>query len=381
MIQNAKDFPEIFYGLHFAPGVAQYADGPSAEPYKILIEEPVMKKMDPSFAGKPVYVQHVDKVDLKNIQSEADGYVSESFYNPPDGKHWVKFIVVTDEAKQAIKSGWKLSNAYVVKSFGQGGLWHGVEYSKEVSDAVYEHMAIVNDPRYEESIILSPEAFKKYNEDKDGELKRLANSKDQTKGEKKMANFEFYKRARVENSIDIESTFVELPKSRKEMSIAQLIVEQDKVQNMAGYASPDHMVKVNEEEMSVKDLVKKHMDMCNEMAEMQKKKDDAKSSEGGEPGKGADDDEMDSKKNDPDEESTVAAGMKDVDSRGGDKHLNDEDDAEGEKQMEKKKNAISKAERLKNAQKEHLRNSSFPTPTIELGADKVARGKDRYGSN
>lgn len=371
MLTNAKTFPEVWYGLHFCPGVAEYTE-PNKEPYRVFISEETAKQMDPTFAGKPVYLEHVDAVNLEKLQNEADGYVAESFYNPADGKHWVKFIVVSDRAKQALQSGYRLSNAYVPLQLAAGGLWHAVEFSKEIINAEYEHLAIVKNPRYEESIILSPEEFKKYNEEKDLELKRLANSTDSTEGENNMG-LNFFKRSKIENGID-ESTMVELPKSKKEMKLVDVITEMDKVVNMAGYASPEHMVKLHDDsEMSVGELLKRHKDACNELEEM-KKKDDAASEKGGEPGKGADDDE-DMKKNDPNQDSTIDAGVKSVDSRGGDKHLGNEDD-EGEEEM-KKKNAREKALRLKNAGPKEV----VMTNKVDLTHDKVARGKSRYGSN
>lgn len=367
MIINAKTFPEVYYGLHFASGVAEYHDSEKA--YRVLIEEQTIKNMNPTFVGKPVYVEHVDGVDLENIQELADGYVTDSFWNAADGKCWCKFIVISDRAKQAIRSGWKLSNAYKPTTFTKGGLWHGVQYAEEITSAEYEHLAIVPNPRYEESIILNAEEFKKYNEEKQVELRKLANSKDEPKGEKKMA-FKFFKKAKVENSLDIESTIVELPKSKKEFSIAELITQADTIQNLAGYASDEHMVKMDSgEEMSVADMKKKHMDMCNELASMKK---DAISEDGGEPGKGADDEEMNS-------EESVDEDMKTVGDRGGDASLeNEEEDEDMKKKADMKKNEIKKkVSAFKNAGPKYQ-----PEPQkIILSSDKLALGKSRYGSN
>lgn len=366
MIKNMNSFPEVYYGLHFAAGVAEYSEA-GKDPYRILLEEDTIKNMNPTFQGKPVYVEHVDSVDLENIQNEADGYVIDSFWNPIDGKCWCKFIVVSERGKQAIKSGWKLSNAYAPKTFSKGGLWHGVEFAQEVTGGEYEHLAIVQNPRYEESVILTPELFKKYNEQKDSELKKLANSKDSPKGESKM-NLNFFKRTKVENSVDLESTVVQLPKSKKELTIAEAVTELDKVYNMHGYASADHMVKVGENEMSVGDLVKKHVAACNEIESMKKS---AVSEEGGEPGKGADDEEMNSAE-------SVAEDSGIVGDRGGDKSLSNEDDEEEMKKKEAKKNEIKKkVASLKNAGPKN----EAEVPVVELSGEKLARGKARYGSN
>ena len=258
-VKNAKVLPLTYYGLHMAPGVAEYRE-PNQEPYRIFIDETCIKNMDPTFAGKPLYVRHVDDVNVDNLELEAAGYVFESFYNKIDGKHWVKFVVVSDAGHQAIRNGWTLSNAYILKTFGASGRWHGVDYAKEVLAAEYEHLALVPDPRYEESVILTPEEFKAYNLEKESELKKLANSK----GDSNMP-FNFFKKSKVENSADLESTSVVLPKSKKEMTITQLVNEMDKIENMQGYANEEHMVKVGNEEMSVGHLVNKYMSMCQEM--------------------------------------------------------------------------------------------------------------------
>lgn len=368
-IENSQG--KVMYGLHFYSGVAEYQE-PGMEPFRVYLNENTLRSMDASFAGKPIFVDHVDSVEdrVDELRKEADGWVIESFYNSSDGKHWVKFILTSEKAFRAVQNGMRLSNAYIPKSYDKGGLWNGVEYSREIKVAEYEHLAIVDNPRYEESVIMTPEEFKKYNQEQEIELKRIANSKDQsTEGERKMG-LNFFKRSKVENTIDLESTMVELPKSKKEMKISELVGEMDRIMNMHGYANGDHLVKVGEHEMSVNDLVKKHMDACGEIEKMKAK--NAESEDGGEPGKGADDD----MENDADEEGTVSSGMKDVGDRGGDKSLDNEDDEE--KKKEKKENALKKASALKNAGPH--REAVQPVHII-TNIDRVAKGKARYGSN
>lgn len=386
---------KIWYGMHFYPGVAEYEE-PGQDPFRVFINENTIRSMSPSFAGRPIFVEHVDEVDpdINEVRKEADGWVVESFFNSTDGKTWAKFITVSDRADTAIRRGYRLSNAYIPKAFGEGGIWNGVSYQREVTSAEYEHLAIVRNPRYEESVILTPEEFKAYNEEKLLELKKLSNSKE----EKRNMGFKLFKKQKVENSLDVESTMVELPLSKKEMTLAAVINGYDKVLNMHGYANGDHLVKVGDkDEMSVNALVQKHMEACNELADMKKSKEEP----GNERGEMVDnDDDMDdmgdeSMDNDDDQEGTVDSGMKDVGDRGGDKHLNDEDNDKGEKdekdEMRKKtnkgmKNALeakralrAKADRLRNA---HLRgyDRGEEGPAISLPQDQVARGKARYGA-
>lgn len=366
-ISNTKG--KVFYGIHFYPGVAEYQD-PQEGPYRVFLNEDTLRSMDPTFAGKPVFVDHVQEVEasIDELRKEADGWVIKSFYNAFDGKHWVEFIVVSEAGQRAIESGMRLSNAYIPKTLSDGGLWNGVSYKKEITQGEYEHLAIVANPRYEESVIMTPEQFKKYNSEKEIELKRIANSKDE-KGETKM-KLNFFKREKIENALDIETTRVELPKSKKEVTIAEAIETADKFINMAGYADPKHMVKVGENEMAVEELVKKHMDACNELESMKMKKEDAVSEEGGEPGKGADDDAV--AKN----EDSPLDDMGSVGDRGGDKSLDNEEEKEEEKKDEVKKNEIQqKVAALKNAR------PTVETVKVDLSTDKIARGKSRYGSN
>lgn len=179
----------VYYGMHFYPGVAEYSES-GGEPYRIFINENTIRSMSPSFTGRPIYVEHVDGVEenVDDVRKGADGWVIESFFNTADGKTWAKFVVVSERGERAIKNGFKLSNAYIPKSFGQGGLWNGVSYAKEVTAGEFEHLAIVKNPRYEESVILTPEQFKEYNDKHTLELQRLANSKEE-KGDGKIMKF------------------------------------------------------------------------------------------------------------------------------------------------------------------------------------------------
>lgn len=371
-IKNASILPKVFYGLHFAPGVAEYREE-GLDPYRVFINEDTAKKMDTTFPGRPVYVRHVEQVNLAQLQSEADGYVVESFYNRSDGKHWAKFIVVSDQGHEAIRKGWTLSNAYQVKNSTIGGQWHGVDYIREVTGGVYEHLAIVPNPRYAESVILTPEEFKAYNSEKELELKKLSNS--QSPGGKS-SMFNFFKKTQVENSTDLESTTVVLPKSKKEFTIAELANEMDKIINMHGYAADEHMVKVNDsEELSVKDLRKNYNKMCQEKADAEKE------SEGLEKGEGK---KGEVELANGDQVAVLQDKKNEIDAKAA-------DDAKAEELRiaNEKKEADEKADKEAKAKKkenfETLKNAHIDAKTerriVETSEDRVVRGKSKYGSS
>ena len=377
---------KIYYGMHFYPGVARY-EPLDQEPFTVLINENVIREMGPSFAARPIYVQHVEDVEqnLNKLREQADGWVIESFYNKADGKHWAKFIVVSDEGLTAVKNGWKLSNCYKPECEDTPGLWNNIPYDRVVTGGEFEHLAIVQNPRYEESVIMTPEQFKTYNERQTVELMRLANSKDK-KGDQKM-KLNIFKRTKVENSVDLDGLVVELPKSKKELLLTKVVEEYDKIANMNGYANGDHMVKVGDkDEMSVNDLVKKHIEMQNEYNDYKAKNE------------AASDDEVEGDDGDEsveNSEADVAEGLQEVGDRGGDEHLgNKEDDGDEKEKAEKEKkdkvknalkiaaakkaDAKAKALKLKNA---HLNEPEEEAASIALPQEQVARGKALYGSS
>lgn len=153
---------KVFYGLHFQSGICAY---PENEGEVLYIPNEVAKDADTSFAGCPVYAGH-HIIATEETFKQSDGYVVESFFNQADGFHWCKFVVTSKEGLECIDKGYKLSNSYMLERKGEGGIHRQVEYTNRVDSLKYNHLALVEHPRYEESIILTPEEFKKYNEDK-----------------------------------------------------------------------------------------------------------------------------------------------------------------------------------------------------------------------
>lgn len=327
--------------------------------------------MNSSFQGCPLFLEHVDEVpeDLRQLKVEADGWVIRSFFNEADGKTWAEFIVVSPRAEWAIKNGYTLSNAYEPKGvFGPGGVHNGVEYDSLITDGEFEHLALVKTPRYEESIILSPQQFKTYNNDLSQKRFRLANSKQE---KTTMGKFHFFKKAKVENEID-ESMSVTLPKSGKEVTLTQIITNADEMAMNADkpiMAEDHHMVKMaNGEEMSIADFKKKHEDCMNELKAMKEKSEGVENEEEmseGEPVENADGDSA-VQKAEHEEEEIV------------------EKKAESKKQNSKKfVSEEEKAKRARNLLK--LQNASQKNQieedveVIDLSFNKLQRGKERWG--
>ena len=415
--QNAKEEPKVFYCKHIAPGVCAYADE------TILIGEEALKEMDKTFAGKPIYVNH-QKVDLEKIQQEADGYVAESFYLPEDGCHWAKMIIVSDKGHEAIRKGWKVSNAYVPDEFGIGGEWHNIPYNREVMKAHYTHLALVDNPRYEEAEVMTPEDFKMYKEQKREQLKSLENAK--TKGEGKTMKWKLFKRTEVTNSDDLSKVMVELSNGST-VSIGEMVnsVEKDlkekEEKNKCNEDILEKTVKVNGEDVTVADLVKEYESKCNkcnedeeDKEEDEEKKSKKASKKNSEEGKDEeekkdseeekDKEEKESKKNKKNEGEDIDK-RKGIDEIGGflkDKGLNDEDirfviglaeklsyekdeagkdneDEEIEKDLTIEKKDKKNAKELLEAE-EKANAKGFQGQVVDTMSRRLARGQERYGS-
>lgn len=172
---NSKNFPRRYFARHIKEGLVHYLE--NGEDRLYLVTNDALKKMNPSFEGKPIYVRHVEEVDTDKMKEQAVGYVVKSFYNEFDGAWWNE-IIADDEAQGYIEKGWAVSNAYLPTELGSGGVYHDINYDKEVKNGVYEHLAIVDNPRYEEAVIMTPEEFKDFNEGRKAELDKLKNSKE-----------------------------------------------------------------------------------------------------------------------------------------------------------------------------------------------------------
>lgn len=394
--QNNKEEPKIFYCKHIAPGVCAYADE------TILIGEEALKDMDKTFAGKPIYVNH-QKVNLDSMKEDAVGYVVESFYLPEDGSHWAKIIIVDDKGLEAIRKGWKVSNAYLPDEFGIGGEWHNIPYKREIMKAHYTHLALVDNPRYEEAEVLTPEDFKTYKESKREQLKQLENSKTK-QGEKRM-NWKLFERKEVTNSDDIANKMVELSNGST-VSIREMInaVEEDLKEKKEKEAKQNEtlesVVKVNGEDMKVADLIKEYESKCNKCNEDEEKdKEEKKDSD-----EEKDKEEKESKKNKCNEGEDIDK-RKEIDEIGGflkDKGLSDEDirfviglaeklsyekdeagkdneDEEISEDLTLEKKDKKNAKDLLDAE-EMANSKEFQGQVVDTMSRRLARGQERYGS-
>lgn len=145
--------PKRYRALHITPGLVDYTDGDQRE--TVLVKKPALDLMNPSFLGRPVFNFTHKVVDIKNafdftseeIEEHAVGVISEVGYDVESGYYFVDMMIWDEETQNNIGNGYGVSNAYIPE-VGEGGVYNNVPYDEEVTGGVYDHMAIVEDPRY-----------------------------------------------------------------------------------------------------------------------------------------------------------------------------------------------------------------------------------------
>lgn len=323
---SISQYPKVFFARHIGEGVVSYKNTDGGEDI-FFIGNDTLKKMNASFTGKPIYIQH-QEVPLSQMKERAVGYVVESFYLPEDGKQWLKMLITDDEAFEAIQNGWKVSNAYNVKDLGAGGVWHNIPYKREILDGEYEHLALVADPRYEEAVIMTPEDFKSYKESKKKELdamsldnsKKAVIKKSVENNKERKTMFQFFTKKKVENMDGVALQDVEVQlENGSSMKIGDIVksVEENLKKQATETPIEEKTVMVNGKEVTISALIKMYNEQ--EKAEAEEGKD-------GKDGKEADKTDKTDKANEADEDKTDKRKL--IEEVGGflkEKGLSDED--------------------------------------------------------
>ena len=346
------NFPKRYFARHIKEGPVHYLEKGEDKIY--LVTNEALKKMNATFEGKPIYIRHVDEVNMDTLKEDANGYVVKSFYNEFDGAWWAE-IIADDKAQEYIEKGWAVSNAYLPTELGSGGVYHDIDFDKEVKNGVYEHLAIVDNPRYEEAVIMSPEEYKSYNEERKAELEKLKNSK-----EKKMLSEE----EKTELLDSLKNSLAEIVKDTVKNAI-----EEKKAEDKKNAEDEDHRQLIREiAAISAKGegdfeggLDEKVRTIIGLAEKLGYSKDEAKHN--------AEDEEEDKKE---DKEEEDKENESDADESEKENKCNE---GEEEKKEEKKENSKF-FDFLRNAKANHEEKKTASTMAAGL-----ALGKARYGSN
>jgi len=141
-------------------GIISYEDSGAGICY---LTKQTIDRIAPSLIGKPVVIRH-QKVTPENQEKLAVGYVTGVYFNPQDAWHYVNFLLTNDKLEAIEREDGSVvfkapdgeildgvSGAYDVTNTSEGGVWHDIKFDAEILDGSFTHLAIVTNPRYEET--------------------------------------------------------------------------------------------------------------------------------------------------------------------------------------------------------------------------------------
>ncbi|MBE7084261.1 MAG: DUF2213 domain-containing protein [Clostridiales bacterium] len=146
-IITLTDTDDLTKGRHFKsrfiqPGLAGYP----GQFGNALIKKENLDKFVWTLRSKPVTINHKDKIEDK----DKVGIVNNVWFNPEDGWYWCDGIIFDNEAINLINNGWSVSCAYdFTKADNSGGKENNIPYDIEFLDGEFNHLALVDNPRYE----------------------------------------------------------------------------------------------------------------------------------------------------------------------------------------------------------------------------------------
>ncbi len=129
------------------PGIISYED---VDMGIVFVGKPALDRMRKTFIGKPVVTgAHYDPENGEEFEL---GVVTDVGHE--DGWDWADLMIFDEGTRQRIDvEDYGVSCAYTPTQTAGPGKYHGIEFDAEVLDGTYTHMAIVDSPRYEGSLI------------------------------------------------------------------------------------------------------------------------------------------------------------------------------------------------------------------------------------
>ena len=129
-----------------------------------LLKKETIDRFVNTFIDCPVIINHKD--DIK--KDDKQGTIKSIWFAPEDGWFWCSGILDDEAAKKVEKDGFNVSCQYRITEYSnntENKLHNGNPYDKEILNGVFEHLAIVKTPRYEDAYI-AVNAIMATNEDK-----------------------------------------------------------------------------------------------------------------------------------------------------------------------------------------------------------------------
>lgn len=146
--QENKGRGRYFKSRFIEAGLVQYDFG------LCLLPKENLDKFVQGFVGCPVIIDHNEVYD-DNAEDLRVGTVSRVWFDETDGYYWCEGIIWDEKALDLIlNKGWSVSCQYDITEVDeQGGVHNGIDFDKTILNGSFEHLALVDAPRYEAALI------------------------------------------------------------------------------------------------------------------------------------------------------------------------------------------------------------------------------------
>lgn len=117
-----------------------------------LLKKETIDKFINTFIGCPVIINHKDDISKDDIV----GTIKNIWFSSEDGWFWCDGIIPDEKAIELIENGYNVSCQYRITQYSDNAdneLHNGNPYDKEILNGVFEHLALVENPRYEDAFI------------------------------------------------------------------------------------------------------------------------------------------------------------------------------------------------------------------------------------
>ena len=327
------------------PGLVNYPE-PGIEKMVYISPEnlPIIAQ---KFKGCKIITQHKE-VSKEEAREEIVGYVNDIYME--DGWAWADFTVHAEEAIDLIDNkGYKPSSGYKSVSADQGGVKNAVVYDDEVIDIIKDdeitHIALVENPRYTDAIILE-NSIDKNSIQEDFVNENSINNKIKNKVMSIFKSKTESKELSIENKIYKHSDGEETPVSEMVSYFTNAVAEEKA--NKCKYANSDDKIDVDGEDMTVGELAdffkkskKKNEEDKKENEDKEEDEDKKENEDKEEDKKENEDKEEDKKENeDKEEDKKENEDMKEEDKKENEDKEEDKKENEKEEEEEKKGNTM-----------------------------------------
>lgn len=151
-ITNAKVTGKRFTARLLEPGPVSYRNEGMGV---ALLKKDTIDRYKDSFIGCPLVPRHnaYKKTEHSKFVAE-NGAIDKVYYNSEDGWFWCEGTVLSDTIRRRIQNSGKVSCGYIGRSAKNSrGEWHGIPYDEEIKHFSGEHLAVEDNPRYEDATI------------------------------------------------------------------------------------------------------------------------------------------------------------------------------------------------------------------------------------